>query len=97
VSLKVLHLQWLHSSKFDIHFAKYLGSSLKAGNPPTYIVGSFHKLKSTEFAMASFLKLDVHFAKYLGSSLKATNLPPTYLDHSASSKIPNCNGFIPQN
>jgi hypothetical protein len=64
---------------------------------PTYIVGSFHKLKSTEFAMASFLKIDIRFAKYLGSSLKATNLQPTYLDHSASSKVPNCNGFIPQN
>jgi hypothetical protein len=82
--------------KIDIHFAKYLGSSLKAGNPPTYIVGSFHKLKSTEFAMASFLKIDVHCAKCLGGSLKATNLPPTYLGHSASSKVPNCNGFILQ-
>jgi hypothetical protein len=83
--------------KIDIHFAKYLGSSLKAGNPPTSIVVSFHKLKSTESAMASFLKMDVPFAKCQGGSLKATNLPPTYLDHSASSKVPNCNGFIPQN
>jgi hypothetical protein len=42
---------------------------------PTYIAGSFHNLKSTEFAMASFLKIDIHFAKYLGSSLKAGNPP----------------------
>jgi hypothetical protein len=62
-------LQWLDSSKLIFILQSTWEALSKAGNPPAYIVGSFHKLKSTEFAMASFLKLDVHFAKYLGSSL----------------------------
>jgi hypothetical protein len=90
-------LQWLDSSKLIFVLQSTWEALSRQETHPTYIVGSFHKLKSTEFAMASFLKMDVHFAKCLGGSLKATNLPPTYLDHSASSKVPNCNGFTPQN
>jgi hypothetical protein len=48
--------------KLDVHFAKYLGRSLKATNlPPTWIILQAQKY---QIAMASFLKIDVHFAKY---------------------------------
>jgi hypothetical protein len=79
VSLKALNLQWLHSSKLIFILQSTWEALTRQENPPTYILGSFHKLKSTEFAMASFLKMDVHCAKCLGGSLKATNLPPTYI------------------
>ncbi len=98
MSLKVLNLQWLPSSKLIFILQSTWEALSRQETNPTYIAGSFHNLKSTEFAMASFLKIDIHFAKYLGSSLKAGNPP-----HLHSWIIPQaqkhwiCNGFIPQN
>jgi len=50
----------------------------KAGNPPTYIVGSFHKLKSTEFANGFIPQIGCSFCKVPGK-ISQGNKPTTYI------------------
>jgi hypothetical protein len=83
--------------KIDIQIAKYLGSSLKAAPPPTYLDHSTSsKALNLQWLHSSKWMFIVQSA-WEALSRQQTYHLHTYLDHSASSKAPNCNGFIPQN